>query len=464
MQEGFCIGFFLFFRQEGRGLDNKELYEKMYRSATTVKADYAVCRDLSDHLINWMKEEPEEKKVIVGHAGDVLNIESRIMQHYSKNGKYHDAENMRNLMFKTLKFSAPYNFDHFMQAMEFNRNQEDRFYVPRRSVLYRHARALQRLADRDIDELFLSQPPRTGKALADNTPVLTKEGWKKHGDLKVGDSVIGIDGKYKKVLAVHPKCTLDREVQFTNGERIVCHENHEWYVCDRGFPLKKEPSVWETKYIENRVMEQGVPGHRKHRYIFQLPKKEYIQGEEKELPMDPYTFGVWLGDGVNTNPTICGDKKDHAIIEKIERNGYPVHWNTVHKTTGVMYYGFGFRPELRKMGLCHSNLTVPKYIPEEYLTASVQQRLELLAGLLDTDGTYRKSEHRYVFTTAEETLRDTFIDLISTFGWRCCVVTYEPTLSSSGIQGKKKTYCVGFNPDCEIPCALERKQNHEFSK
>jgi predicted phage terminase large subunit-like protein len=51
-----------------------------------------------------------------------------------------------------------------MQAMEFNRNQEDRFYVPRRSVLYRHARALQRLADRDIDELFLSQPPRTGKS------------------------------------------------------------------------------------------------------------------------------------------------------------------------------------------------------------------------------------------------------------------------------------------------------------
>lgn len=232
-------------------------------------------------------------------------------------------------------------------------------------------------------------PPGTGKALANDTPILTRKGWKSHGELEVGDEVIGIDGEFKKVLAVFPKCQLDRLIEFTNGEKIQCHENHEWKLYDRHC-LRTHTE--ETKYWEKRGIETDITG-RGHRYHLQVPHKEIIKGEYKEL-FDPYTLGVWLGDGVNKNPSICNAEKDNAIIAKISQK-YPPRWSTKHKTTGVMYYGFGFRDELQKYGMCHSRRTTPKHIPEEYLTASIEQRLELLAGLLDTDGTYTK-EGKYI--------------------------------------------------------------------
>lgn len=360
-----------------------------------------------------------------------------------------------------LLVGAPHEFDCFMQYLEIDRKAEERFYLPRRKQMIGYVNALQELADGVIKELFVSMPPRVGKALADDTPILTRKGWKTHGDLGVGDEVIGLDGKYKKVIAVHPKCQLDVLMEFTNGEKIQCHENHEWLFYDRA---QRKSHLEETKYYERRSIEYGGEvGKRGHRYVFQLPER-YVVGEEKELPLDPYTLGVWLGDGANKNPRICNALSDKAIIDRIVANGTPIRWQTVHKDTGVYYYDFDIRRNLQAMGMCHSRKYLPKHIPEEYLTASIEQRLELLAGLLDTDGTLIKKEHRYQFTTCEESLRDSFIKLVSTFGWRASVVVHPPIITSSGIEGKSDTYTIGFNPDRYIPCELERKQLHTFSK
>jgi hypothetical protein len=114
--------------------------------------------------------------------------------------------------------------------------------------------------------------------------------------------------------------------------------------------------------------------------------------------------------------------------------------------------------------MCYWNKTTPKHIPDEYFTASIEQRLQLLAGLLDTDGNLRKKEHRYVFTTSDKKLKDDVVKLISTFNWRTCIIEYQPQLSSSGIQGKKIYWTISFNPTMHIPCILERKQLFEFSK
>lgn len=369
---------------------------------------------------------------------------------------------------KTLKlYRASYDltardvFDDFMLALEWNRPAEEQFWLPRRDKLKGVCEALQSLEEGKLDELFLSLPPRVGKALANDTPILTRNGWKNHGDLEVGDEVIGMDGKFKKVIAVHPKCDLDRLVEFTNGERVQCHENHEWLFYDRHSHTQK---LLETKEWEQMELESGEEGKRGHRYHLQLPFKEFVEGEEKELPLDPYTLGVWLGDGSNQNPRITGDANDYAVIQRIIDNGYPVKWSTVNKATGVPCYEFDFRPQLRSMGMCHSKKRTEKHIPQEYLTASIRQRLELLAGLIDTDGCLIKKEHRYQFTTCDEELRDTFLELIATFGWRTNVTVHEPRVSSSGVVGRKPTYIIGFNPTCYIPCVLERKQLHEYSK
>ena len=373
--------------------------------------------------------------------------------------KYYGVENCVDLYKRSLLFDAPTNFDAYCRYIEWNRPQKKRFYEPRRKQLKPVADAMQELADGKIELLAISLPPGVGKALANDTPILTRNGWKNHGDLIVGDEVIGMDGNFKKVIAVHPKCQLDCLVEFTNGEQIVCHENHEWLIHDR--PIRDKANkvhLTETKRLEKRKLESGgEAGHRGHRYDVQLPKKEYVKGENKELPLDPYTLGVWLGDGSTKSPRIACDIKDTAIIEKIVNNGIELSTATQHEQTGVLYFDLKIRSKLESIGMCHSRKKLPKRIPDEYLTATVQQRLELLAGLIDTDGT-RSGQYKIQFSTTSEELRDSFVSLISTFGWRACIVKQPPHKSSFGIEGRKDCYVISFTPDCVIPCVLDRKR------
>lgn len=306
--------------------------------------------------------------------------------------------------------------------------------------------------------ILLSVPPRHGKLLADNTPVLTKNGWKNHGDLVVGDEVINQYGDFVKVVNVFPKYFANRKVVLSNGEEILCHENHEWLVYDR---RKHKEVVLETKDMENNLIEKEKY---KDRFAYKIPLKKPIKGENKELLVNPYVLGVWLGDGYRQNDHICSCKADIIVLDEC-RKYYPNGSEWVHKQTGVITRSYlGLDKALHNYGMCFYNKKNIKKIPQEYLTATIEQRLELLAGLLDTDGYLRQKENRYIFTTSDIELRDSFIELVSTFGWRTCIHECKPILSSSGIQGKNVYWQIGFNPTMYIPCRIERKQQHCFSK
>ena len=283
---------------------------------------------------------------------------------------------------------------------------------------------------------MITIPPRWGKLISDDTPVLTRDGWKNHGDLCVGDYVIGLDGKFKKVLAISQKAPANCCVEFTDGDKIYCHENHEWVIDYK--PTKKR-FIRETKWLQKIKLDTGTPNKRGHKYLCSLP-------------------GVWLGDGTNTKPYITCDKKDQPMIEKMKSDGYKNHKTYINKTTGVYSYSFdNLREPLNSIGMCFWDKTTEKYIPDIYLTSSESQRLELLAGLIDTDGTY-DGKGRYHFCTTSKQLKDDFISLISTFGWRASVCVVPACTSSSGIVGKKDVYNIGFNVDRPISCQLDRKK------
>jgi len=336
------------------------------------------------------------------------------------------------------------------------------FYQEERGFLKELCRDWQNFYESETEKvLVINEPPRHGKLIADDEPVLTADGWKRHGDLVVGDRVIAPNGKFVKVTHVHPKGEASLRVTMTNGATIDVHPNHEWVVYDRY--VKKTKTV-ETKWLQGKLNAASKKSGRGHRYRFQLPPVSPVVGEEKELPVHPYVFGAWLGDGTNKEARICAHPDDVIVLEecaKHDKKGY----TAIHKDTSVItQYDYELKDGLREMGLCYSNERHEKYIPDTYLTASVEQRLELLAGLLDTDGHLRRKENRYIFTTAESKLRDTFCELIATFGWRTCVMNVQPRLSTSGIQGKHEYWQIGFNPDMEIPCRIERKRIHTFSK
>lgn len=304
--------------------------------------------------------------------------------------------------------------------------------------------------------ILLSVPPRHGKLIANDIPVLTKNGWKNHGDLQVGDYVLNDKGDFVKVLNVFPKYFANRKVYFSNGEVIICHENHEWVVHN------KHSHNCQLQQLETKEMENSLKADKHFAYI--LPNKEVIKGEYKELLVNPYVLGAWLGDGKRDDSTICACEEDRVVIDEC-RKSYPNGAEWKHKTTNVIYACLnGLCKDLHNYGMCFYNKENKKFIPNDYLTASVEQRLELLAGLLDTDGHLRIKENRYVFTTADKELKDSFIELISTFGWRTCENEVEPTTSSSGVVGKRKYWQVSFNPTMTIPCRIERKVIKTFSK
>lgn len=434
---------------ERHGIDEEVVnaYVLASQSALTTEKDreYGV-------KVSARAKELIEKFVLDNTGGTVWDLERYQQDNdtlpYDLVNKYYDV----------LKFESFYLFESFIYYMERNRGYSKRFYQPRRKTLKCVVDDLQALEDKTNPRLFygLSMPSRVGKLISDETPVLTTDGWKKHGDLIVGDMVFDLDGKPTPVTYVHPKNYANKRVWFSDGEHIDCHENHEWLIYDRATNKER---IFETNRLNNsEYYENG-----KMRYKYFLPNFDEIQGIDKELPVKPYTFGAWLGDGTTKKPRITICDTDKEILYAVEKDGY----NCIHEYKQVGCTGYEFanlKKDLQKIELCHSRIKKEKYIPDEYLCASVNQRLELLAGLLDTDGTLRKKENRYSYTTINQRLKDDVVSLISTFGWRCCVVEYKPQKSSSGIVGKNVTYAISFNPTIQIPCRVTRKQLFTFSK
>ena len=356
---------------------------------------------------------------------------------------------------KVLLAAAPYDFDSYCLYLEFNREPEKKFYSPRRKILKVLVDDLQDLSEGKIDFLGISLPPRVGKLLSDDTPIMTRDGWKNHGDLIVGDYVVGLDGEYKRVEHVFPKDVADYEVEFTNGERIRCHGKHEWVVYNRH---KQKWETIETEEMLRQGIESGEPNKRGHRYHFLLPAAEPMDGQNMDLPIDPYVFGLWLGDGSTSTPSMTICDTDIRLVYEVVRRGYGIR--CAYTQVGCKRYVFnGLRDDLQKVGLCKGHRAREKYIPEIYLRASISQRLELLAGLIDTDGTVdQKHSNRVSFSTTNIDICDGICELISSFGWRFSKVVHPPCTSSSGVEGKKDVYTILFCPTMKIPCRLQRKK------
>lgn len=315
---------------------------------------------------------------------------------------------------------------------------------------------LQRIAEGEQLHLMIEVPPRHGKLCADSTPVYTPNGWKTHGQLKVGDYVYHPNGKPVKVTHIKPKTNADWLVTFSNGEQIRTHEHHEWTVYNR--------SKHKVETLETQKMKEDC--YLENRCKYQLQNIAPLQNTDKQLTMDPYVLGAWLGDGTATKPCITYDKKDYAIIENIESRGYDISTTCFHKTTGVpTTYFSGTRWDKGRMTreIEALNLYNNKHIPDIYLKGSIEQRLELLAGLVDTDG-HCDSNGRIRYSTTNEKIRDGVYQLALSLGFRPYIMESDPSLSASGVLGKKMVYQIGFNPTMKLPTVLERKTSKRFIK
>ena len=118
------------------------------------------------------------------------------------------------------------------------------------------AKYLEKVEKGEIKRLMIFMPPRSGKLLADSTVVFTSKGWKKHGDLKIGDYVFGSDGGITKIIATSAKQLATLKVTLSNGESFKCHEAHEWAVVN-DLENNKKYIILETIKIKDDL-SKGV--------------------------------------------------------------------------------------------------------------------------------------------------------------------------------------------------------------
>lgn len=241
---------------------------------------------------------------------------------------------------------------------------------------------------------YIEIPKKNGKQLALDTPIPTPEGWKNMADLKVGDRVFDEQGKPCHVVAKSPVDDTEQayELVFRDGGRIVAGERHLWDVeYTHGKTREKQ---WTTGEIYRR-MKQYREKFKDNRSLIRIPVNQLLHLPERNLPLDPYLYGYWLGNGSATKPEIT--VRDSDVEDLIPLIPYPLH-NRYPQTCG----GSEILVYKALKSILVKNFR-DKVIRPEYLRASETQRWALLQGLMDSDGCIgtRKGQGVYVSTIQE---------------------------------------------------------------
>lgn len=308
---------------------------------------------------------------------------------------------------------------------------------------------LDKFAHGEIKKMIVQMPPQHGKEISDNQIVATTKGIKKHGDLIVGDYVFGRDGTPVKVLWVSEKTRSEYVVSFSDGAKIECHGNHEWTVYNR---FRQKEETIETKHMASSTIYNG-DGKRGSRYKYHVDSNVCVMFDSRNVDLDPYVLGAWLGDGDSS----CG-------IIHIGNNDVEIIGNSTYKfkeskgTTTRKFYS----PELNLL-LKNNGLIKNKHIPDMYKYNSVEVRKNVIAGLIDTDGYVYHRNGRITISNTNKRIIDDAAFILRSLGQSVVVCEFKPRVSSSGIVGKKIVYQLCFNPTMTFPTKVKRKKITKLS-
>lgn len=251
-------------------------------------------------------------------------------------------------------------------------------------------------------------PPGIGKAQPLTSRILTPHGYKLMGDIKIGDFVIGGDGRSHEVIGVYPQGVRPvYKVDFSNGTSCECDIEHLWNVNSykqrrrksyvRGSGRKnvkyefKPDNTFKTLSLRE-IIEQGIVKHfngiSKDRFVFKVPVVKPIEFSHKEVPLDPYFVGYYIGDGCYQRRciTVGIQDKDFISNEMTHILGEDLHEHFYEYKNCWAFNIVGDTDKKCKemFGNCTSRF---KEIPENYLWNSKEVRISVLQGLMDSDGT-----------------------------------------------------------------------------
>lgn len=291
------------------------------------------------------------------------------------------------------------------------------------------------------------------------TNVLTPDGWKKMGDLKKGSFVIARNGRPTKVSGVFPKGQKEiLEITFEDGATVSCCEDHPWAVYKTNDPNRR---VLQTKDIEKRQNELGWDKKWWNRLYIDLTEPVEFASQKEPLPIAPYVLGSILGDGCvsqkyanefSTNDEETVDYINSLLPENIKlkhKSGYSYNFVMNSNVAKTKRENNLFTKAINALGLRGTN-SKTKFIPKQYLFASVGERLSLLRGLMDTDGYVSKDGSDVSFTTISKTLAEDVKSLVLSLGGLAKISYYPHKFESY-------TVSISFGSEEMCPFHLKRK-------
>jgi replicative DNA helicase len=269
------------------------------------------------------------------------------------------------------------------------------------------------------DLIILAARPSMGKAQPLDAKVLTKRGWACMGSLEVGDELASVDGEESRVEGIFPQGERQLyRIEFSDGRSAECCLEHLWRVSFRGWD---KPRVVSTE----RLLEMLQKKRYERRLYIETFTGEF--GFDDELPVDPWLLGVLLGDGAMHGSSVMFSTASEEILARV-RTAIGNDLRVTHSggydyriaQTGPKTRGRGYRaPSSLKTALvslgvwgCHAH---EKFIPKQYLSASLRFRTALLAGLLDTDG-WVETWGTVRFSSTSERLARDVVELVRSVG------------------------------------------------
>lgn len=297
--------------------------------------------------------------------------------------------------------------------------------------------------------IWLTGGAGSGKAQPHSAKVLTPTGWRTMGELKVGDMVSTPDNGYARILGVYPQGRKPvYRITFADGRSTRATGDHLWKVR-----IKHE---WRIRTTEQMLEILGRQTRTSRSLAVPLCEPMTVRngGSALMLPLHPYVLGLMLGDGQFANESGASSTGtnlltvfDHEIVERAREklegspfNFFDTNVKGRYRLGDLSRYGRKTRETIKELRLLGTR-SGDKFIPRAYLDASIEDRIELLKGLMDTDG-YIGDRGGMSFCTVSPRLRDDVVELVRSLGG---IASVSEKRTSYVYNGEKREGQIAYN-------------------
>ena len=272
-------------------------------------------------------------------------------------------------------------------------------------------------------------------------------------NIKVGDSLLGPDMEPRKVLKVYSGIRNLYKITLSNGDYQIVTDNHPVYVKVRswGKSAKEEFRTFTCEELLNRDYKKG-------HYIIKQP----IVYESKDVLIDPYMLGLWIGDGDSSRVSFAAAENEiKEYFASFKDKCYLRKLNNTDKCSVAHF------PKSKNLALYkffeEYNLFNNKHIPKDYKYNSSDVLLNLLAGIIDSDGHYDPRRHIYeiVQHNSRKHIIDDLKEIAENLGMKCSIKTKLGSRRS--FNPNELYYRLFIRSNIKIPVRIKKKQFTERS-